>query len=218
MATKKPKAPVKKEKRPWIVTPIGFMNYAHLAKPDLGRQYSDGKYKLDLLFPKDTWKEEGANIRKAVILEARKYFQDDSLTLKDFKHPFKDGDEKDMSQEANKYYKGMIYITPKCSGDYPPGIVGPSKETYSLEDINKMKNGDKVRCVVDAYPYEQQGGGITLGLKTVQFVMPGKPFGVSGQQAAINILDDLPEDLIADLDLGDDEDGEESESDDDDTF
>lgn len=211
MAAKKPAT--KKEKRVWIATPIGRMLYAHLTKPDVGRQYSDGKFKLDLLFPKETWKEQGAELRKAVILEARKYFQDDSLTLKDFKHPFKDGDAKDTSIEGNKPYKGMMYITPKCSGDYPPTLVGPHKEELTLEEANKMKWGDYVRCVIDVYPYEQQGGGITIGLKTVQFVKPGEPFGVTGKQAAVNVLDDLPDDILADLELDGDDEDEESDED-----
>jgi hypothetical protein len=45
---------VAKQKNARVVTPPAVAAYAWLSKPDEGKQYSDGKFKVTLVFDEDT--------------------------------------------------------------------------------------------------------------------------------------------------------------------
>lgn len=185
----------KKSERVHVMTPVGRLVYPYLHKPDEGRQYSDGKFKTDIIFPKETWKEEGIHLVKAIVQVGREYFGNPKLQLKDFKNPIKDGDEKSL-----EHYKGHYVITPKSQ--FKPEIVGPDKQKFTDDRIERIKGGDYARLVVSVFPYEQQGGGVTLGLDVVQFAKEGEALG-GGRTAQIEMLDEISADL-ADLDDEDD--------------
>lgn len=191
-----------KKKVELVITPVGRMNYVWLSKPDTGREYSDEKYKFDLIFNKDKWKEEGKALRVAVIQEARKFFNNPSIkSLSEFRHPFKDGDEKESKDGA---YKNTIYITVKSK--FQPKVLGPDKKELAAPDVEKIKSGDYARAVVAVIPYPHKGGGISLALNVVQFARVGEPIGGGAAAASINLLDELDVDLDnVDLDTPEDE-------------
>lgn len=174
-----------------VVTPIGRLLFPYLAEPDQGRQYSDGKYKVDILFPKETWKEEGAELREQVLAVARAYYGK-PVKFADFKHPFKDGDTKQQD-----YFKGHVYMTAKSQ--FEPTVVGANKAKFDKERIMKIKGGDYARLVVAIYPYDQSGGGVTCGLDIVQFSHEGEAVS-GGRAASMAMLDELEVDL-SDLDV-----------------
>ena len=190
-----------KKKRYKVVTPIGRLSYPYLATPDQGREYSDDKYKTDILFPKDTFKEEGAKLRKACILCARDFFDNQTMTLKSFKHPIKDGDEKDMTKESNKHYANCYYITAKT--DRKPMVLDARRKEMSAEDIAQLKGGDYARVVLSIFGYPHKGGGVSAGLQVVQFAKEGEAFGGDGRQADLALLDDLEVELDSVDDLVD---------------
>ena len=200
--------PMAKKKKNLIATPVGRLNFVYLTDPDVGREYSDDKFKVDLLFPKETWKEEGKELKKAVIKTAQAHFGDTGITKLSHlsHHPFKDGDDKNPDSPSSKPYVGHMYITAKS--DFKPMVVKPDGKTVmSDEEVAKVKSGDYARLVVAPYGYNQQGGGITLGLNVVQFYKEGEALGGAGNAAAMELLSELEVDL-GDVDLDDDEDDE----------
>lgn len=186
MAIKKAKQ--EEKTRVLLRTPIGMFSYPYLAKKDEGRPESDGKFKVDLLVPLKDWNSspEAKALREGVLAVGRKFFEDDALSLEDFKNPFSLTDD---IPGADERIKGCMRIRAKTT--FIPTIYGPDgKEKMTVEDIMKIKGGDYGRMVVDVYPYSQQGGGVTLGLQVVQFARPGKPLG-QGQAAALALLDEI---------------------------
>ncbi len=173
------------------VTPVGKLVFPYLAEPDSGRQYSDDKFKTDILFPKETWQEAGKELRQTV-LKAAQAFYGKPMKFAEFAHPFKDGDTKPQD-----YYKGNYYITAKSQ--FLTTVVGADKKEFSLDRIKRIKGGDFARLVVSVYPYTQGEGGITCGLEVVQFSHEGDALS-GGRSVSLNMLDDLEVELE---DLGD---------------
>lgn len=215
MATKAKATKKEAKKRILVRTPVGQISFPNLVKPDVGREYSDNKYKMDLLFDKATWKEEGKDLRVAVIKTAQEFFGNPKITkLSDFKHPFKDGDDKDPEKASSKAYAGKMYVTLKT--EYKPSIMKADGKTEMTEkEVEAIKGGDWARAVVSIYGYSQSGGGITLGLQLVQFWKEGESFGGGSKAASVALLSELQVDLD-DVDMGEDEEEDEVEAADDD--
>lgn len=189
-----------------VLTPPGTLSYPHLASPDEGKTNSDGKYKTDLLIKKADWKEKGKELRQAVLKVGRRHFGDENLQLKDFANPFKDTDALENYSE-NDRTKGCILLRAKT--EYVPSVIGPDKEELSEEDIAKIKGGDTARLVVEVYPYDNDEGGVTVGLNLVQFIQTGKALG-QGNAAALALVDEIdPDDMDIDDPDTDDEDEDE---------
>ena len=174
----------KNDNRIVLKTPVGRLSFPYLTKKDEGRQYSDGKFKTDLLFTKEQWKTEGKELTTAVLEVAKKHFGK-AVKLKDFKHPFVDTDTVNNIPDN---MKGMIRIRAKSTN--APQIVGPDKKPLTAEKIAEIKGGDYARLVVSVFPYDQQGGGVSLGLNFVQFARPGEPFG-QGTSKMLDMLDEM---------------------------
>jgi len=176
------------------VTPIGRINWPFLVEPDLGRQYSDGKFKADIFWDAGEFKEAGKELRQAVLKVGRDFFKDDSLKLTDFKNPFKKGDDK----ENPGALAGTIYMTAKSKNR--PTVLGANKTEWDLEKIRSLKSGDHVRFVVSVFPYSQSGGGVSVGLNAVQFAYEGESIG-GGSAASVALLDEIKVELD-DIDEG----------------
>jgi hypothetical protein len=197
MAVKKVKQRVE------IATPIGRINWPFLLKPDVGRQYSDDKYKADIFWLASDFKESGADLKAAVLKVGREFFKDNSLKLSDFKNPFKKGDDKENPGPL----EGCIYVTAKSNNK--PKVLGPKKDEWNDEQIASIKSGDYVRFILSVFPYSQSGGGVSVGLNVVQFAYAGESIG-GGTAASIALLDSINvelDDVTAEDagDLGDDE-------------
>lgn len=215
----------KKDFNPLVKTPVGICNYIFFTQPDSGRQYSDDKFKCDIMFDMETWKDHAdmKELRKQVLAVGRKAIADGTISklqgelkgkdpddikaadikLKHFANPFKTGNDKDMSNEAYHCYKDKMFITPKKHVDQVEKqgldrivVIGPNGKELSDEEVSRIKSGDYIRAVVSVYPYSQQGGGVTLGLETVQFAKVGEALFTGGvKAAAMNVLDELDIDL-----------------------
>lgn len=188
-------AEVKKEKVR-IVTPLGRISFPSIVKPDEGRQYSDGKYKADLIIDKGVFKLQGAALREAVLKVAQEGFGK-KLELSAFKNPFHDCDKKDGCPE---FMKNSVQIRAKST--YAPLIVDANKKEMSMEDREKIKGGDYCRFLVTVFHYSQSSGGVSLALNVVQFVKSGEAFG-SGKDAMLSMIDEIevtPEDGLEELD------------------
>ncbi len=175
----------KKDNKVKFTSPLGMFSFPYLAAPDSGRPESDNKHKVDLLIKKEVFKTEGKPMVEAVLQVAREYFGKPKIQLKDFKNPFQDMDTIDGVDER---LKGHVRV--RAKSEYQPLIVGADKQELSADEIKKIKGGDFGRIVGVAYPYSQQGGGVTIGLNLVQFARPGEALG-QGRKAHLDMIDEI---------------------------
>lgn len=161
---------------PAIITPAGTAAFPKLARPDVGGQYSDEKYKTYLLFDEGT---DLSALKKACAAVAKDAFGGRGITPADVAMPFRDGDQK-----ANlEGFAGRVYIQPKCK--QRPGVVGADKRPIDGEEIY---SGAKIRLSVTPASYEQTLGGkkiygVTLYLNHVQKLADGERLGGGGGSA-----------------------------------
>lgn len=184
-------AAAKDKPRKQLWTPAGRISFPFIAAPDTGREYSDNKYKTDLLIRKEAFKEHGKALTDAVIEVGKAYFGD-KFTLKGkWKTPFKDTDTDDKI--VNEAMKNCILVRAKASKQ--PDVIGPRKNSdgkfpiLSPEEIQALKGGDWCVLNVTVFPYDQSGGGIALGLNAVQFWKTDTGFG----QGRSKVLDSAEE-------------------------
>jgi len=161
------------------LTPIGRFSFPALAEPNTNPEYGKNNYELTLLIPKDVFMAEASSLRAAVLECAKTNLKvgktkSSPTKLKDFKHPFRDGDQlyEDKGYEA---YKGCFVITAKSR--YQPQVINASKNELNAKQIAQIKGGDYGRMLINVFPYQQQGGGVTFGLLLVQFWKEGPALG-----------------------------------------
>jgi len=164
-------------------TPWGKISFPYLSKIDSGRAESSNKYGAELFITLSDLKEtpEGSALIEEVMRVAKAFFDDESITLKDFKNPFtvtNSMPENKRTKLNESVRKDNVLLRAKSNDK--PTIFGPGGKTDILttdEQINNIRGGDICRLIVDVFPYKQQGGGVTLGLKAVQFKQKGIAFG-----------------------------------------
>lgn len=191
MALKKPKMQI------W--TPPGRISFPFFVAPDTGRQYSDDKYKTDLLIEKATFKEKGSALQAAVLDIGKQHFGD-KFTIKNskWKIPFKDTDTDEKI--VNDVMKNCILIRAKTTKQ--PVFMGPRKGAdgrfipLTEKQIAELKGGDWCCLNVTVFPYDQSGGGIALALNAVQFWKTGEGFG-QGKSTVIESAVELEAELDA---------------------
>lgn len=176
----------KKKKRERVVSPVARASFPNLAEPDSGREFSDDKYKITLLFPKAA---DLKTLKVAVANAAREEWGAD-VDLKSLLLPFRDGSEKE-----DTFYHDYVYITAKSSRK--PGVINMGKEAINAGDVY---GGCFIRANLTPFPYtttvqvekdDGKGGtklvpvekkGISFALNSVQFVRDGEAFGGSAEK------------------------------------
>ena len=178
-----------------IVTPPFRMSFANLFKPKSNFDNQEPKYSCDMLFSK---KEDLTALKKAAAIVKRAKWGD--KTPKNFRNPFKDGDEKELED-----YKGKVFIT--AQSKMKPGIIDKNKE--EILDQSEVYSGMWARATVVPYAYEVKGNaGIGFGLRNIMKIKDDEAF--SGRS---NPLDDFAD---VEVDDSDDDAGDDSEAGDDD--
>lgn len=176
-----------------IKTPVGVVAFPHLEKPDSTGQYADDKYKVRLLFDKDT---DLTPFKKAVLKCARENDAwPDDIKLSQIDTPFRDGDDKpELDGHA-----GTVFINSKTKKR--PLILDVRRDDLDPAEIYP---GCKARLVVSLMSYEatevvkdpetgkkkrEITRGVTTLLEIVQKVGDG-PRLSGGGGADRSILDD----------------------------
>ncbi len=163
-----------------IWTPAGRVSFPFFSAPDTGREYSDNKYKGDLLISKDAFKTQGKALQEAVLKVGKEYFGDKfDLKTGKYKLPFKDTDKDDKI--VNDAMRNCIMVRAKTTKQ--PTFIGPRKNSdgrfpeLTEDEVRAIKGGDWCVFNVTVFPYDQSGGGIALGLNVVQFWKSDVGFG-----------------------------------------
>lgn len=202
-----------------IITPIGIVSFPHIYEPDSDGDYSDNKYKVTFLVPKN--KEEDIKKLKMTALKVAREEWGEKVKFNELEFPLYDGDDKATTadEKAKKEgnakkvgnwdaYKDHLYFTAKSYRQ--PGIVGPdSKPLPSGEDI---KGGDFCRISISLVAYERpivnvvdgkkkhtDQKGVTFRLENIQKVKTGKRF--DGSSAPEDDFDPVDSSELLDDDL-----------------
>ena len=176
-----------KKNLPVFVSPVAVAAYAWLAKPDEGQQFSDGKYKVTLVFdPADPEVKEFLKDVKAKSVALAKA----EINVSSPKLPFKDG-----STMKNEEFAGKVLITAKSK--FQPGFVDAAKRKLDAEVF--PASGDMIRASFAISAYPGQGGGVAAQLRNVMLVekrntggSPSRDFDeVEAEEAAANEDEDF---------------------------
>jgi len=165
----------KKEKKQVVVTPAGTAAYAWVEKPDSGvNQFSDDKYKVTLLIPKET---DITALQAICDAAGEARFPD--VDPADIASPIKDGDE-----SSKEEFNGFWTITMKSK--FKPKCVDAKKKP--LPESVKIFSGDLIKVAAAVNPYETTDTIVEVvkGKKVKKTV---KAYGVSLALNAIQLLE-----------------------------
>ena len=150
-----------KKKLAVVVSPEATAAYAWLSRPDEGQQYSDGKYKVTLVLPKN-----GKGVEE--FIEDLQQKAEDTIVKefgklpRNYRTPFKDGD--DTTKEE---FQGSWLITVKSK--YQPGFVDQTGK--ALDDDVFPMSGDIIKASFALLAYNAGGGiGAAGQLRNVMVV------------------------------------------------
>jgi len=198
-----------------VLSPKGRFSFPRIAEPNPSdSQFDKNKYTTDFLITRETWDTDPAAkaMRQAVLKVGRAYFEDDTLTLKDFNNPFKDMDKVEGKEVADSV-KGHVAV--RAKSDTRPVFIGAKKNSAGgwsdlpESRVYAIKGGDWGRILVSVYAYADKGSGagVSFGLENVQWIEAGESFGGSNR-ASLNMIDE------AEVELEDPDDSEEEYSED----
>lgn len=171
-----------KEKK--CMTPEFRVSFPQVFEPK-AFQGQEPKYSVVMLFDKKT---DLKALKDAAFNAAKEMWGEKAKWPKNFKMPFRDGDEK-----ADQLgYAGKIFVT--ATSKKRPGVVN-----QKLDDIVNKEEfyaGCYARAVLIAFAYSKAGNaGVSFALQHVQKLRDGEKFG--GGKAArdeFSVVDDGSED------------------------
>lgn len=173
-----------------VITPVGRVAFPHVFKARAPMGQGEPKFSVTLVFDSDEGlKALRAEARRAVV---EKWGADKDKWPKGLKSPFRDGREKD---HLDGFEEGQVFIS--ATSKFKPGVV--DKDLQPIIDETEFYGGCYGRASVAAFAYDTAGNrGVAFGLRNVQKVKDGTPFG--GRTS--------PEDDFDAIDTGDDDGGE----------
>lgn len=154
------------------------LSYPHLFE----RDKTTGKFGAKLLIPKDD--EDTVNIIKEAVKNAK---EDGKKRVWGGKEPKNlrlivgDGDKSDNEEDA-----GMITINAKSSHK----IDIYDKDGSPIDDEDDIYAGCWVQAIIEFFPYNNQGTGVSCTLEGLKKVKDDEKFGGSGFKASADDFDD----------------------------
>lgn len=157
-----------------FATATGTANFAWLAKPDTGSEYSDGKYKVTVAWNKDD--PFVAQLKATVKDAAQREFGDKIPAT--FNNPIKDGDAGNKEQFAGKVYAVF-------KSNRKPGQV--DAKNFELPEGVVIMSGDEIRVAAAAKAYNGAQKGVSFYLDMVKLISKNNN---GGAQSAGSIFGD----------------------------
>lgn len=181
-----------KEKRQWLISPVGEAKWAHVHKPKppfKDRQDKGAQYQIDVVFdPKDpAWAEwlDGVRQRFSALPE-----QTDKRTGNKLPKQSPIKNELDQADQPT----GRKYFTARTGEQYPPGVF--DRFGRPIPPSVLVGNGSKVRISYVENTYDGFGGGINFYLNAVQ-VMDLVEYGNRGARDYGFAVEEAPADDYA---------------------
>ncbi len=165
-----------------INTPTGRMAYPYLFAPRTNEKTGKTAYEINVVIPKtadlmplrkiirdaivEKWGEDKAkwppNLRR---LDLKSHL---SVDGKDG-FPLRDGDESldKTTGEPRQGYEGCVYFCARTI-KYPPGVV--DHNVQRVLDPKQVFGGRRCNVQVNAYGYDNESRGVSIGLQNVQIL------------------------------------------------
>lgn len=185
-----------KEKKPRLHSPIGIACFVHVFKPEQpgdNAKSKDPKYKMMLVFDRDTWKSDPAvkQMKLACIAAAEAKFGADArekIKKGKLKMPWRDAS--DYGDEGYGFpfdQEGAMMVN--FSSKEQPGIV--DRKAKPLMSEKDFYAGCKARVSYGVWAYDTDGNrGVTLFLNNVQMIEKGER--LAGRPDAEDDFDAVP--------------------------
>lgn len=176
-----------------VVTGECRLSYANLFEPRAANENADPKYSVVLLIPKsDTKTIEKIRAAQKTALEENKHKFGGKIP-KAWTDTLHDGDE-EADLERNPEYAGHWYISVSANVNYKPGVV--DRDVNPILDPSEVYSGCYARASINAFAFNTQGNkGVSFGLRNVQKLRDGEPFGgVTRAEDDFDAVDDDDDD------------------------
>lgn len=150
-----------------IRTPAFRVSFPYLFEPKPGPDGKNPKYRMTLLFPKNT----DLSILKEALKDSIKERWGDKAP-KGLRNPIRDGDEKSLDGYEDHFF---INVTSTMK----PDIIARNGAEITAGDIDDdgFYAGCYARCTLSVYSYDKAGNkGVAFGLQNVQKLAEGEPF------------------------------------------
>jgi hypothetical protein len=164
--------------REYVVGPCRF-SYLTVFKARRNDLRGEDEFSTVLLFPKEP-SEHAAD--PAPEVDALKEAIKNVATEKFGKLPpkldvpLRDGD-KETNNDGQAKHPGYWFLPVRAKAEYPPRLLDGAKRDAKEED---WVSGDWGKALVALYAYDYQGRkGVGAGLRGIQFLHKGEPFGSS---------------------------------------
>lgn len=169
------------------VTPTFRASFLNVFEPKAFEEGAEPKYSVEMLFNKKT--SDLTEMKKKIkTVCAKAWGSDESKWPKNFRMPFKDGDDAesfgdDVPASRKEVYAGHVFA--RTDSKRPPGIYDQSKN--DIMDKRELFSGCYARASLFMVPYENIGGkgrdgrsGVKLYFQGIQLVKKGEPLGNPG--------------------------------------
>jgi hypothetical protein len=172
-------------KKAKLITPTFRVSFPAVFTPRKANEQDANavaKYSVQMIFDKTTDLTELKNAVRAAVVE--KWGADKAKWPKKLTMPFRDGSEKDY----DGYGPDVIFIS--ASSKMKPGLV--DENIQPIIEPSEFYGGCYARATVNAFAWEFMGkAGVSFGLRNIQKVKDGDPFG--GGSKAENDFDAIPQ-------------------------
>jgi hypothetical protein len=172
-------------KKAKLITPTFRVSFPAVFTPRRANEQDANavaKYSVQMIFDKTTDLTELNNAVRAA--EVEKWGADKAKWPKKLTMPFRDGSEKDY----DGYGPDVIFIS--ASSKMKPGLV--DENIQPIIEPSEFYGGCYARATVNAFAWEFMGkAGVSFGLRNIQKVKDGDPFG--GGSKAENDFDAIPQ-------------------------
>lgn len=153
-----------------ITTGLVRFSYVHVFEKHAVSEGDEPKYSVSLIIPKSD-KKTLAKINAAVDAATKlgvKTKNWGGKKPKNFKHPLRDGEEKEQPEYEDCYFIG-------CNSKQRPGVV--DVDLNPIIDAEEFYSGCYGRASINFFPYDTNSKGVAAGLVGVQKLKDGEPLG-----------------------------------------
>ena len=177
-----------------VTTPVGFLSYPHLERPDdFGGKADTPKYRLNLVVVEDedgmTARQQLAPVVAAMQQAAKDRF--DSASLDGLKLGIEPVDEetgKTFGDPDGLIVRATAKAQPKLFSEYGDALDASDPTIFS----ERFYAGAVVRCRLWAFGWDTAGRGVSFVLQGVQYVDEGERLGKGATPVAFEPVRERP--------------------------
>lgn len=165
-------------------SPVGRLSFPFIFKPRPAEKPGDKeKFSLSLIFDEEAqktpeWKAITDEVKAVALAKfGVDHKQPDGsvkrVVPKGVRNPIRNGEDK----ELDGYGPGKVFVS--ATSERKPGVIGG--DMLPITDEKGCYAGCYVRASLTVFSYERKDGkGVSLGLRNIQKVRDGEPFGGGG--------------------------------------